>query len=128
MFYITQDGQIYSGDCQNNDRELTADEVAIIKKGVFTVVNSKIVDSTTLPEYKINNKISEINHKLQDIQEKLDLLDLKSIRALREGGENSEGVSYIDFYQNQINDLRIQYSDLNDEKLQLEEQLNDLTN
>ena len=91
MFYITQDGQIYSGDCQNNDRELTADEVAIIKKGVFTVVNSKIVDSTTLPEYKINNKISEINHKLQDIQEKLDLLDLKSIRALREGGENSEG-------------------------------------
>ena len=126
MFYITQDGQIYSGDPQNNDRELTQDEIAIIKRGDYTVVNSKIIDATTLPEYKLKNKIIEIDNELVNIQRELDLLDLKSIRALREGGENVDGIAYIDFYQNQINDLRSQYSKLNIEKLSLEVQLNDL--
>lgn len=128
MFYITQGGQIYSGDCQNNDRELTAEEVSIIKKGKFSIVDSKIVDSTTLPEYQLKLKVSELENKLTKIQKDLDALDLKSIRALREGGKTNDGVLYIDFYQNQINDLRSEYSELNTEKINLEAKLYDLIN
>ena len=58
----------------------------------------------------------------------MDALDLKSIRALREGGKTNDGVLYIDFYQNQINDLRSEYSALNTEKINLEAKLYDLIN
>ena len=79
-------------------------------------------------KYQLKLKVSELENKLTKIQKDLDALDLKSIRALREGGKTNDGVLYIDFYQNQINDLRSEYSELNTEKINLEAKLYDLIN
>lgn len=80
------------------------------------------------PSYETENQINNIEIKLQNIQTKLNDLDLKSIRALREGGENSDGVPYLEYYQTQINELRLQYTNLVSEKLTLAGGLNDITN
>lgn len=45
-------------------------------------------------------------NKLADIDLQLDELDKKCIRALREGGNNEDGIPYINFYQQQIEELR----------------------
>lgn len=76
---------------------------------------------------EIQKRIIEIETEKQVIQEQLDELDLKSIRALREGGTNEDGVPYLTFYQNQINELREKYTELTTEKTMLEEN-NDITN
>ena len=72
------------------------------------------------------NTIILIDEELNKIQLQLNELDLKSIRALREGGENADGVPYLEYYQNQINELRLQYANLVSEKLTLEGGSNDI--
>ena len=99
MFFITQSGQIYSGDQQNNDRQLTEEETELVRKGRFIVVNNQVLDITLQPGYAQNQRINEINNEIANIHNELDSLDLKSIRALREGGTLENGTTYLDFYQ-----------------------------
>ena len=44
--------------------------------------------------------------KIAEIKSKLDALDLKCIRAIREGGNDEDGVAFLDKYQQEINTLR----------------------
>lgn len=127
MFYITQSGQIYSGDPQNDDRALTEEEAEIVRNGHYTVVNNVVVDESTLPGYSQNQQINQINVEIDDIHKQLDALDLKSIRALREGGTREDGTTYLEYYQSQINELREQLSELTAEKTDLENELAELT-
>lgn len=127
MFYITQSGQIYSGDPQNDDRSLTEEEAEIVRNGHYTVVNNVVVDESTLPGYSQNQQINQINVEIDDIHKQLDALDLKSIRALREGGTREDGTTYLEYYQSQINELREQLSELTAEKTDLENELAELT-
>ena len=82
MFYITQSGQIYSGDQQNNDRQLTEEETKLVRSGKFTVIDNQVFDVTLQPGYAQNQRINEINNEIANIHNELDSLDLKSIRAL----------------------------------------------
>lgn len=127
MFYITQSGQIYSGDPQNDDRQLTEEEAKLVRNGRFTVVNNQVVDITLQPGYSQNQRINEINSEIEEIHKQLDAWDLKSIRALREGGTREDGTTYLEYYQSQINDLRVQLSELTSEKTELETELAELT-
>lgn len=43
---------------------------------------------------------------IQEIDSKLEELDKKTIRAIREGGNTPDGISYLDFYKEQIESLR----------------------
>lgn len=126
MFYITQSGQIYSGDPQNNDRALTEEEANLVRNGRFTVVNNQVVDVTLQPGYSQNQRINEINSGIEEIHKQLDAWDLKSIRALREGGTLEDGTTYLDFYQLKINTLREELTELNAEKVSLENELAEL--
>lgn len=72
------------------------------------------------PNYDAEKRLFHIDIELDEIKVQLGELDLKSIRALREGGTNSDGVPYIELYQSQINELRQKYSDLISEKATLE--------
>ena len=127
MFYITQSGQVYSGDPQNNDRQLTEEEAEIVRNGHYSVVNNEVVDESTLPGYSQNTRINEINLEIEEIHKELDAWDLKSIRALREGGNREDGTTYLEYYQSQINELREQLSELTVEKTALENELVDLS-
>ncbi len=126
MFYITQSGQIYSGDPQNNDRALTEEEANLVRNGRFTVVNNQVVDVTLQLGYSQNQRINEINSEIEEIHKQLDAWDLKSIRALREGGTREDGTTYLEYYQSQINTLREQLSELTSEKTELETELAEL--
>ena len=57
MFYITQSGQIYSGDQQNNDRQLTEEETELVRNGKFTVINNRVLDISLQPGYVQNQRI-----------------------------------------------------------------------
>lgn len=127
MFYITQSGQIYSGDQQNNDRQLTEEETELVRNGKFTVINNRVLDISLQPGYVQNQRINEIETEIDNIRNELDKLDLKSIRALREGGTLENGTTYLDFYQSQIDELREHLSELNLEKIELENQIADET-
>ena len=126
MFYITQDGQIYSGDCQNGDRQLTADEVTLVRSGKYAIIDLRVVDPSEQVGYTQTQRINEINDSIEETQAELDKWDLKTIRALREGGNMEDGTPYLDYYQSEINALRARMSDLNNEKAQLEQELQEL--
>ena len=82
------------------------------------------------PFFEKEKRLYQIEIELIEIQQKLEELDLKTIRALREGGTNAEGIPYLELYQSQINELRQEYSDLISEKATLETNggTNDITN
>ena len=46
------------------------------------------------------------NLRIEEIKLKLSELDLKTIRALREGGFSESGKPYLEIYQNEIDELR----------------------
>lgn len=126
MFYITQSGQIYSGDVQNNDRQLTDEEVLLLKSRKFSILNNKVVDVETVAGFSQKQRIHELNNEIEEIYKQLNEYDLKSIRALREGGELEDGISYLDFYQSKINNLREQLQSLISEKAIVENELQNL--
>ena len=127
MFYITQSGQVYSGDPQNDDRALTEEEAQLVRNGHYSVVNNRVVDITTLPGYSQNQRINQINSEVEEIHKQLDAWDLKSIRALSAGGNREDGTTYLEYYQSQIDVLREQLSELTTEKTALENELADLS-
>ena len=85
------------------------------------------MDITLQPGYSQNQRINEINSEIEEIHKQLDAWDLKSIRALREGGTREDGTTYLEYYQSQINELREQLSELTSEKTDLETELTELT-
>jgi len=58
------------------------------------------------PEFETKKQETQRQNRIKTIKQKLEELDLKSIRALREGGEDKNGIPYLEIYQNEINTLR----------------------
>lgn len=50
--------------------------------------------------------------RIREIKETLEELDLKSIRAIREGGETDEGKAFLEVYQEEIETLRAEMTAL----------------
>ncbi len=74
----------------------------------YGLINSELMDISETDEYKLKIKTLENNIKKASLQAQITELDLKSIRALREGGFKDEttGQTWVDFYTNQIQALR----------------------
>lgn len=64
------------------------------------------------PFYDLELRLYQIKLELNQNQEKLDELDLKTIRAFREGGTNQDGIPYLELYQAEINSLRQKNNEL----------------
>ncbi len=66
------------------------------------------------PEYNNIKKRKEINAEIEEINEKLSILDLKRIRAVCEDEIRNEktGETWLDFYNSQIYDLRTKLKSL----------------
>jgi len=58
------------------------------------------------PNYENIKSEKEKSKRIEEIKSKLSELDLKTIRALREGGTRVDGKSYLEIYQEEINSLR----------------------
>ena len=63
-------------------------------------------------EYEQLLKQQEIQKEIIQIQNQLDELDLKTIRAMRDGGEKEAGLTWVNYYNQQIIELRNKKSEL----------------
>ena len=103
MFYVVKDNKLYEwGDvvsnawnCPAEAKELKGVDLAFFDAHMenFEVQDGVLVDISG-------------TEKFAEIKSKLDALDLKCIRAIREGGNDEDGVAFLDKYQQEINTLR----------------------
>lgn len=118
MFYVIKDEKLYEfGDKVNSAwdfpeeaQELTGVTLFDYQNNMekYKVENGKLADISQTDEYRAI--IAEERKK--EIETELETLDIKCIRAMREGGQDDEGTPFIDKYQAQISALREEYNSL----------------
>lgn len=122
MFYVIKDDKLFEyGDIVNIAWEYP-DEAQEIK-GVtlfeyqinpdkYAVENGKLVDISHTSEYIEKAAQEQKNKRKEEIEKELAELDIKCIRAMREGGNDDDGTPFIDKYQAEILALRKEYNSL----------------
>ncbi len=93
------------------------------ESGIYALEENEVLIDGKIqinPNYEKEIRLKQISIELENIKNELNELDIKSIRAIREGGITPDGISYIDFYQSKINELRQRHTDLVDEQSALE--------
>jgi len=80
----------------------------------YEVQDGQLVDISETQEYKAKVLEKENAIKKADLQTQIDTLDVKSIRALREGGVKDEltGQTWAQYYTTQIAALRVEIAGL----------------
>lgn len=81
-------------------------------KDKYSVIDGVLCDISQTPDY-LNKTADDLKEKrILEIKDALNNLDLKCIRAIREGGEDTDGVTYLQKYQDEINALRTELNNL----------------
>ena len=122
MFYVIKNSKLYEfGDNVTSGWDFPNEALELVgvfesdfysNRDKFVVSDGRIQDISNSTEYiALQEKLAK-QKRAQEILKKLETLDLKCIRALREGGVDTEGVPYLEKYQNEIRALREEYSSL----------------
>ena len=92
------------------DEELVAKYYA----GIAKIQDNVLVDISSTDEYKAEILAKEKAAKKSELFAQIDELDIKSIRALREGGfyDETTGMTYLEHYTQQIIEIRAQIAQL----------------
>lgn len=109
MLFINSENKIYSGDRQENDRQLTLEEESLFLKGSgFDLSTGFVVDITDTEEYKEKIRQEENQAKKANLQLQIDELDKKRVRAICEPEIKDEetGQTWLEYYTLQIQELR----------------------
>lgn len=122
MFYVVKEDNIFEyGDYINKAWEYPeeAKELSGIdssyyetNKDRFAIVEGILTDISETDEFKLQVVEKEKTQRREQILEELAALDMKCIRAIREGGSDENGISFLEIYQNRINELRNEYNSL----------------
>ncbi len=115
MLYMSNEGLVYSGDRQGEDRLLSEAESSLFLKGKgYGIQNGEIVDISQTVEYIAQQTAYQNTLKKIELQKQIDEIDFKRIRAIAEPQLKDEvsGQTWLEFYTNQISDLRAQISAL----------------
>lgn len=122
MFYVIKEGNVYEyGDCVSIAWQCPeeAKEIPDVTMNFymenpdrFAVVDDELVDISETEEYKRMIAEKQNSERISEIKEELAALDLKCIRAMREGGSDENGVLYLDVYQDRIDELRDELNSL----------------
>lgn len=109
MLFINSQNEIYSGDCQNNDRQLTDDERNLYLKGNgYEVIGGVLTDISDTPEYIAEQEEKEKIIHNDNIYKQIDELDIKRVRALAEPSDHPDGGTWLEFYNSEVQTLRLQ--------------------
>ncbi len=116
MFYVIKNNQLYEyGDkissgwnCPEDAKELLNVSMEFFKthREQFEIQNGVLVDISATEAYKKSIVAAQKAQRISEIKKELDALDLKCIRAMREGGNDEAGIPYLEKYQSEINQLR----------------------
>lgn len=81
---------------------------------LYTIGAKKFENGSFVDEQTEEYIQKQLNIKKANIQAQIEILDLKSIRALREGGIKDEesNLSWLDYYKQQIQELRNELKEL----------------
>lgn len=122
MFYVIKDNAVYEyGDnvtkawnYPEEAKELEGFDMLFYEqhKEQFKVQNGCLEDISGTDEYIIEHQTAQKNKRISEIKTELDALDIKCIRAMREGGNDEDGVPFLEKYQAEINTLREEINSL----------------
>lgn len=116
MFYVIKEDKLYEyGDnvtkawnFPDEAKELSGVEMFYFEnhKEQFVVQNGILVDISGTEEYLSELEVKDKTLRIEEIKAELEVLDIKCIRAIREGGNDDEGIPFLEKYQSEINNLR----------------------
>ena len=116
MFYVVKDNKIFEyGDKITRGWEYPAEAKEIENVSTlffqensdrFEIKDGVLTDISQTEAYLAKKSEEQIEERKAEIQKELDALDIKCIRAMREGGNDDNGVPFLDKYLSQINTLR----------------------
>ena len=115
MLFINSENQVYSGDRQENDRQLTPEEGSLFLKGSgFDLSTGFVIDITDTEEYKEKIRQEENQTKKATLQLQIDELDKRRIRAICEPEvkDTTTGQTWLEYYTLQIQELREEISNI----------------
>jgi len=122
MFYVIKNDNLYEfGDRVHSAWEFPqeAKELAGVSlfefqqnRDKYLVQNGCLVDISKSEEYLSAQAEKAKEIRKSEIITALDALDMKCIRALREGGEDEDGIPFLQKYQSEIMTLREEYNSL----------------
>lgn len=72
----------------------------------WDIINGEFVGEPNIEKYKANKKLK------QELQTELNNLDLKRIRAIAEPSDKEEGLTWLEYYTDEITNLRNQIQEL----------------
>lgn len=110
--YFNKNNNSYNNYCDDIDSSFM---VEIPDDGKpYGLIDNQLVDISSTEAYKAKVTEDAKQIKLAELNSQISELDLKSIRALREGGiyDSSTGQTYIEYYTSQIVELRKQIASL----------------
>ncbi len=122
MFYVIKNNSLYEyGDnlsraweYPSEAKELAGVDVITFEENrdKYTISNGSLVDISNTETYLNSVAQKAKENRIAEIKTELNALDLKCIRALREGGNDEDGVPYIEKFQAEISELRAELSSL----------------
>ncbi len=122
MFYVIKNNSLYEyGDnlsraweYPSEAKELAGVDVITFEENrdKYTISNGSLVDISNTETYLNSVAQKAKENRIAEIKTELNALDLKCIRALREGGNDEDGVPYIEKFQAEISKLRAELSSL----------------
>lgn len=122
MFYVIKNNSLYEyGDnlsraweYPSEAKELAGVDVITFEENrdKYTISNGSLVDISNTETYLNSVAQKAKENRIAEIKTELNALDLKCIRALREGGNDDDGVPYLEKFQAEISELRAELSSL----------------
>lgn len=116
MFYVVKDNEIFEyGDKITRGWEYPAEAKELENvtalffqenSDKFKINDGVLTDISQTEAYLGKIAAEEKEVQLTNIKNQLAELDIKCIRAMREGGNDDDGIPFLDKYLNQINTLR----------------------
>lgn len=120
MFYVIKDNNVFElGNSVNSAWEYPQEAQELVgvtleqyntEPDKYEIIDGKLVDISQTDKYKARILQEQNEERKEEIQKELDALDIKCIRAMREGGSDADGTPFIDKYQAQILTLREEYN------------------
>ena len=122
MFYVIKNDNLYEyGNTVNRAWEFPAEALELPgvslnefeeQKDKYVIEHGILKDISSTSAYSLLQNEKEKTARINEIKSELSELDIKSIRAIREGGNDEDGIPFLEKYQNAINQLRIELKNI----------------
>lgn len=122
MFYVIKNDKLYeygnnvnrAWEYPSEAKELAGVDVETFEehRDKYEISGGILTDISSGAEYAAYVEQKTKEKRINEIKTELNELDLKCIRALREGGNDADGIPYLEKFQNEISALRTELNSI----------------